>query len=282
MTFAQYIILIESLKALFSNRVIGVIPSLETFALSAVYDWIEQNLDTKKGAIIIEAATIEAINDFDAYMMKELTDFQKYKEAVSDSLKGLPKIAETIEKFQTSQHGIDWNKLNIKPQQELVINEALNAYTGSGLNSNFVQPLRDKIYVNVVSGANLTEIKEQLKEEIISGKVDSKLSKYLTNTSMQAVDAYSGIINKKLMETFNYDFVQMSGSLIKTSSPQCVKGINEFDGLISRETYAKILEPIAEKNGLILGTTFDTLDFFKFHWGCRHEFTPTMTKTKTI
>ena len=87
------------------------------------------------------------------------------------------------------------------------------------------------------------------------------------------------MVNKKLMDTFDYPYLQMSGSLISTSAPQCVKGINEFEGLISIETWKKVIEPLAKKHGLIEGTTFKNLPFNKLHWGCRHEFTPTMVKT---
>jgi hypothetical protein len=276
MTYPEYIALIEALKAKMEGRVIGIIPGIENFAYQALIDWIDESLSTRAGNLIASEETISILNDFDSSFLRVLNGMKAYKGAVSGLIKDLPKIGNAIEKYQTAANGISWAAAKVGPVQELVVNEILKAYTDNGLNKTFVQPLRDLLYQNIVAGASVKEVKTVLKDYVKSGDAPSKLSRYLTQTSQQAVDSYSGAINKKLMDTFDYPYLQMSGSLIKTSAPQCVKGIREFDGLISVETWRDVIEPLAKNHGLIDGTTFKNLPFNRLHWNCRHEFSPTM------
>lgn len=278
MTYAEYIAIIEALKAAMEGRIIAIIPDVENFAYQALIDWIDESLDIRAGNITASEETISILNSFDSSFLKVLNGMKAYKGAVSGLIKDLPKIGNAIEQYQTGANGISWAAARVGPTQELVVNEILKAYTDNGLNKNFVQPLRDLLYQNIVAGASVRETKAILKDYVKSGEAPSKLSRYLTQTSQQAVDSYSGAINKKLMDTFDYPYLQMSGSLIATSAPQCVKGINEFDGLISEAVWKETIEPLAKKHGLIEGTTFKNLPFNKLHWGCRHEFTPTMVK----
>lgn len=278
MDYAAYIALLDALKVAMEWKVIGIIPDLEDFALEALYDWIDESLSVRKGLLEADDETISILNDFDNSFLRVINGMKAYKGAVSSLIKDLPKISNAIEQFQTSANGISWAEAEVDPVKKLVVNEIINAYTDNGLNRNFIQPLRDLLYQNIAAGSSVKETKAILKDYVKSGEAPSKLSRYITQTSQQAVDSYSGAINKKLMDTFDYPYVQMSGSLIATSAPQCVKGINEYEGLIDRETWTKVIEPLAKKHGLIEGTTFKNLTFNKLHWGCRHEFTPTMVK----
>lgn len=90
----------------------------------------------------------------------------------------------------------------------------------------------------------------------------------------------SGAINTKILEQFNMNGLLMTGSLIDISSPQCKYVINELGGKITRESWPQI-KAIAEKHGLIQGTTFDNLPTNKLHKKCRHDFYPIMFK-KTL
>jgi hypothetical protein len=278
MNYLEYIALLEGLKQLLEKRVIAVIPDMENFAYEALVQWITENLDISKGNLVASEETIAILNDFDNAFLKVLNGMKAYKGAVSSLIKDLPKISNAIEQYQTSVNGISWAAAKVEPVQKLVVNEIMNAYADNGLHKEFVQPVRDLIYQNIAAGTSVKETKAILKDYVKSDEAPSKLSRYITQTSQQAVDSYAGAINKKLMDTFKYPYLQMSGSLIKTSAPQCRKGINGYDGLISEEVWENEIKPLAEKNGLIKGTTFKSLPFNKLHWGCRHEFTPTMRK----
>ena len=87
----------------------------------------------------------------------------------------------------------------------------------------------------------------------------------------------SAAINTKLLKTFDYDGILMTGSLIDISSPQCKYVIKELGGTITRKNWA-LVKAIAEKHGLIEGTTFDNLPTNKLHKKCRHGLYPIMLK----
>lgn len=279
MTYREYIALIQKLKRENEERIIGIIPDMEDLAYNALLDWMDSSLDVKSGSLVATPETVKILNDFDNGYLRVLNEIKLYSGAVSSFVKNLPDLADAIKTFQTQGGAIDWGKANIGDTQKLVVNEILNAYTDNGINSKFVQPLRDQLYQNIAAGTNFKEAKASLKDFVKSGKdTTGKLSRYLTNTAMQAVDGYTGAINKKLMNTFAFPYVIMSGSLIATSAPQCVYAINKLNGIISKADWENKVKPIAENNGLIDGTNFSNLDFNKLHHGCRHDFTPSMLK----
>lgn len=277
MMYDQYIKKLAALKEANENRIIAIIPDMETFAYQALIDWMDESLDIKNGNLIASAETVSILNGFDSAFLRVLNQIKAYEGAVSKFLKHLPEMSDVIEEYQVGTQGIKWP--DITASEKLVVNDIIEAYTDNGLNTNFVQPVRDQLYQNIAAGTNVREAKASLKDYVkgAEGK-DSKIKSYLIQTSQQAVDGYTGMINKKLMDTFDYPYLIMSGSLIETSSPQCRVAIKEFDGLINMEAWA-VIRTIALKNGLIDGTTFKNLPFNKLHWGCRHEFTPSMIKS---
>jgi hypothetical protein len=127
-------------------------------------------------------------------------------------------------------------------------------------------------------GANMKEVKQVLNSYIISGQDESgKLGQYLGQTAIQAVDSYTGSINQQIAKEFKTTGYVISGSLIETSSKQCVYAVETSDnGYLDYSDWKKVLE-IARNNSkarLIPGTTIETLPLNKLHWGCRHDFTP--------
>jgi hypothetical protein len=278
MRYSDYIKTLESLKLANEDRIIGIIPEFESFAYDALIEWMENSLEIKAGSLIATDETNEILNQFDSAYLKFITKLKSYKGAVTSFVKELPKMGTIMQHYQEGTNGIDWSKANIGPTQKLVVGEIINAYTENGLNTEFVQPLRDLLYQNIAAGTNMADAKKQLNDYIVGpGDKSGKLKSYLTQTSQQAVDSYTGAINKKLMDTFDYSHLIMSGSLIATSSTQCRYGINNLDGIIKVEDWPALKE-MADNNGLVKGTTFKNLPFNKLHWGCRHEFTPAMLK----
>lgn len=277
MEYAAYIALLETLKQQATNKLIGVMPNIERLAYEALIDWLAESMTVNDGMLEASDKTVDMLNGFDTLYLETLNNIRQYRGAVTQFVQDVTKLSDAMREFQESANKIDWAAANIAPTQKLVVSEILNAYQATGLNAEFVQPLRDLIYQNVAGGASLKDLREQLKAYVISGKDKSgKLARYVQSTAQQAADSYTGAINKKLMDTFEYPYVVMSGSLIATSSPQCRKAISEHAGVFDKKYFETTLKPIAEKNGLMNGTTFQNLPFNKLHWGCRHEFTPLM------
>jgi hypothetical protein len=276
MTPEEYIAAVAKAKADAERAVIVKLPDLEQQAYQLIIDFLDANVDTVNGRLVPNERATRALNSFSDLYLGALTDLSDYKGAVGQYLKNLRDVDGLIRQFQATDQGLPLDRANLGAVQELVVSEIINRYTENGLNPGFVQPLRQVLFNNISAGTNKIQARQQLEDFIVSGKDSTgKLSQYLEQTAQQGADSYTGAINARIMQVFKVDTYIMSGSLIKTSSPQCRFAINELGGLIDRGDWPDV-KAIAVKNGLIEGTTFDNLAFNKLHWGCRHEFTPAM------
>lgn len=253
------------------------LPKMETAAYEILISLIEENLTIEEGKIVTGASFVKQLNKLTVNLLDLLQKDSSFQGPVSQFVKRMPQISEAIADFQMEVNGIKVPAMETvkKVIQDEVIDQMLN----NGLNQAFVQPLRDLIFQNATSGLSLKQAKQRLKEYISGGKDTSgKLGRYLDQTAEQAVDSYSGAINKKLHETFDYDGLLITGNLIDNSSPQCRFAIEELKGEISKEDWPKVKDKATKRFPLIEGTTFENLPLNRLHWGCRHSFYPIMIK----
>ena len=276
--FEQYIKRLQEAKDRSEGFITGAVVDMQEVIYDALLHWMDNTLEYKGGELVATEDTINLLNDFSEGFGRTITRLEPYKNAVRGFIKSLPSLADEILAYQKAA-GIPVQKAAIPETQTVVVNSIVDAFTGNGLNANIVQPLRDLLHQNVSAGTRLQDAKQALKEYVKSGQdTTGKVERYATQTAQQAVDSYTGAINKKLMDTFDYSHLIISGSLIKTSSPQCRFAVNQLDGIFNKKQFDAQLVPLAEKNGLISGTTFINLPLNKLHWNCRHEFTPIMLK----
>lgn len=273
MTYEEYIKKLQALKDGAERQLGAKLPAIEKQAYQALLDYIDDNLDVKDGKFVANDRAVKALQNFTDLFMAAVNDLGDYKGFVSGYLKNFKSMGALMTEFQTN-NGIDVKPARIGAVQEIMVNEILDRYTNNGLNQGFVQPLREVLFNHVSGGLSKKEAMNQLRDYIDSGKDTSgKLGRYLEQTAQQGVDSYTGAVNTRIMQTYKIDTYIMSGSLIATSSKQCRFCIEKLGGLIDRKDWPKVKE-MAEKDGLIEGTTFDNLPINKLHWGCRHEFTP--------
>lgn len=279
MTPEEYAAKLKEIKDAQERAIVSQLPQLEREALLLLEQWVDDNLTVKGGSFVVDEETRTALNGFTDAYIEGFTELQNYRGAVSNYLKDFKSVDQLIAEFNDSQ-GIDIKRANIGPTQELVLSNVIERYTSNGLNAGFVQPLRQLLFNNAAGGLNKKQAMTQLREFIQSGQdTTGKLGQYLEQTAQQGVDSYTGAINTRIMQSFDITTIIMSGSLIETSSLQCRFAINELNGIIERDDWPELME-LAENDGLIEGTTFDTLPFNKLHWGCRHEFTPAVLTDK--
>lgn len=238
---------------------------------------LEKDFDFKQGKIVADKNFIKQLNKLTVDVLDLLQKEPKFSGPVSQFVKRMPAISEAISEFQKEVNGIKVPAF--ETAKNIVIDEIIDKMLDNGLNTNFVQPLRDLIYRNVSGGLSLSQARADIKEYIQGGKdVSGKLGRYIDQTAQQATDSYSGTINAKLLQEFNYDALLVTGSLIDNSSPQCRFAINELGGKITRENWPQVVAHVGKNAPLIEGTTFDNLPANRLHWGCRHSFYPVMIK----
>ncbi len=252
------------------------IEQMNDLAYTVVTTALENNFDFKAGKVEQNRNFIKQLNKLSVQILDLLQTTPKFTGPVSSFIKDLQPIYDEISSFQKTINGITVPALDTV--RTIVVTEVIDQLLNNGLNSGFVQPLRDLIYQNFTSGLSLKDAKVQIKDFIAGGKdVTGKLERYIDQTAQQAVDSYSGMINKKLLEQFKYDTLLVTGTLIDTSSPQCRFVINDLDRRVTKENFDE-LKKIGLKHGFLKTTTFESLPIDLDHWGCRHGFYPYISK----
>lgn len=279
MTVLEYIQQLNRAKQTASDRFSGL-SVLERAVVEGSYEWLIDNLDLQRGNVVVNDDLTETMNRFLDAVVGIINENNNFKGKVSSFLSDLSTIQANNKKFHSTFNHLDIEKAGVTTVQKAVVEEVLQQFAGNGLNAGFVTPLRDGIFHNILLGSSIKDVKQVLQTYIISGEdTTGKLQSYLHNTAIQAVDTYTGAINQKLVQEFTFTGYIISGSLINTSSVQCIKAVEESDktgGYLPFSEWKKILE-IARHNKkakLIEGTTIETLPLNKLHWGCRHDFTP--------
>ena len=285
MSIAEYIANLNRIKdealANWSN-----LSPIEKEVFENSFDWLVDNLDIKRGTVNVTDDLTSQMNDFVQVVVDIVNKSKGYESKVSGFLGDLDTIQENNKKFHGSFNNFDINTAGVKNVQRTVVEEIINQYTDNGLNPNFAAPLRDGIFRNLLAGANMKDIRQYLQNYILGGEDQSgKLHQYLNQTAQQAVDSYTGMINQQLNKDFKFTGYIISGSLIETSSQQCIYAIehaHDPGGYLSFTEWNQVLD-IARNNKkakLIEGTTVINLPINKLHWGCRHDFTPVIVKPK--
>lgn len=276
MTIKEYINKLRQAKQLAVDRW-GNLSQLERAVVDGSFDWLVDNLEIKKGEIQINEDLSATMDDFVRAAIQTINNVPAFQSKMKLFLQDLTTISNNNKSFHRTTNNFNIDKAGVNDVQKAVVDQIIDQFRGNGLNAHFAQPLKENIFRNILAGANMREVKEVLNNYILSGADGSgKLSSYLDQTAMQAVDAYTGAINQKLIEDFTFTGFIISGSLIETSSKQCVMAVEESaktGGYLPMDEWEKILD-VARDNGLIPGTNLKNLPLNKLHWGCRHDFTP--------
>lgn len=264
-----------------------VATSMERQMVEAAFDWINDNIQIKDGVTTLDPDLAAKLTELQNTIVSIATGSKTYQN-------GLTSFISTIKDIQKNMNilndNINFTNIRdvVKGIQNIVIEETVNAYTENGLNANFAAPLRENIYNNALAGQNMKQIRANLVDYIVAGKDKSgKLYSYLTQTAQQAVDSFTAATNMKIQQEFDSVGMFISGSLIETSSKQCVHAVEwskPMGGFLTNAQWRVILHEAREnkKASLIEGTTLANLDLNKLHWGCRHRFTPSLVIPKPI
>lgn len=273
----EYIKRLQDLKRRAEKR-FDNLGQFESKLLDISFNFLVDKMGLKMGFSIPETLP-EIMDDFVTTLVNYSVKSRLYTSPLNMFLVDLEEIRKNAVEFHKTENKLNISKA-INPVQKAVTQEVINQYTENGLNRHFVAPLRDVMFNNIVAGMNQMEAREYLREYIKGGKDQSgKLKSYLNNTAMQGVDSYSGAINVKIAKDFTFTGYTISGSIIKTSSKQCIYAIETSEsGYLDFETWEQVLKMAREnpRARLIEGTTISNLPINKLHWGCRHEFTPTI------
>lgn len=279
MTVIEYLEQLRRLKKLAVDRW-GVLTSLERQVLEGAFEWLVDNLEIKRGTPKVDEELSVVMDKFVQAVVDTVNNVPVFQSTMKQFLADLSTIQNNNKLFHRTTNKFNIQTAGVTNVQQAIVGQIIDQFENNGLNAHFAAPLKENIFRNMLAGANMQEVKEVLRAYILSGKDQSgKLKSYLDQTAMQAVDAYTGSINQQLIKEFDFTGMIISGSLIETSSKQCVLAVNksaDTNGYLTMKEWNEILE-VARNNPrarLIEGTTIKNLPLNKLHWGCRHDFTP--------
>jgi len=226
--------------------------------------------------------------EFLASIDKRINDKLKksgYYSAVGNFTKSFDQIAKNIQEMHSVYNAIEIASSQIDPFKRIEVNNTIDKLLGSGLSKDFINPVRQTLYRNIMFGATITETEKNLRDFVIStGDKDSKLMRYVKQVSRDSISQFDGSVQQAIGNELKLDAKRYVGSLIMDSRAQCIKWVEM--GIIP---LADLQEEIAWalRNGTYNGkkaqgmnpeTSVATFDIYRGGFNCRHRSIPTKMK----
>ena len=232
-------------------------------------------LNVEGGKIQFDEKNIDLVNELDRVMIDAIQG-SNFPSAISKYLRNF----QTISDFNFDVHN-DVNDLSkteleklVSPVQKLAVETTLNGLTGSGVNTNFIEPVRQGIFQNIVAGTNRTELEEYLRNYVLGNpNVDGLYSRYVKQVTRDALGQFDGQTNARIADEFGLDAFRYVGSLIDDSRPQCRRWIAKRV-LQKSELQSEINWANNNGTGMIGGTTPENFPVYRGGYNCRHAAIP--------
>lgn len=256
------------------NRLIQQLNPTNQRVFSAVKKLID-TMNAKDGKIEFDDQNIDIVSTIDKTIIDAIQS-SEFPSAIAEYLRDF----ETIKKFNFDIHK-DVNDLSeqeledlISPVQKTAVQSTLDGLTGSGVNANFVEPVRQGIFQNIAAGTSKSDLEKYLTNYILGNPdVDGLYSRYIKQVSRDALNQFDGQVNSRIAEEFDLDAFRYVGSLIDDSRSQCIrwvkKRILEKSDLPSEIAWAN-----NNGSGMISGTNAENFAVFRGGYNCRHSAIP--------
>lgn len=241
--------------------------------LLAEVEGLIKKLSIENGKIVYNQKNINIVNDIEA-KIKKIVSQSKYRSQVNDYLKNFEQITEAAKKEQRD-NDVKIGKIKFSDIQKTSIDITVNKMLGTGLDVNFVQPVKDIVFNSIVAGGSVADAELQLKGLVIGdAERQGKLTRYATQIARDSIYGYDGRIQSLIASELGMDCYSYEGSLIKDSRPQCVRWVEDFSGLLKfTELKKEIAWAYKNGTGMIPDTTPDNFAMNRGGYNCRHTVT---------
>jgi hypothetical protein len=232
--------------------------------------------------LIFDETNIDLLNEIDERIVKQL---QGWGGNVKEYLRNF----ETIKQFnfdaQKSVNDLSQKELEdlVNPIQKALTQQTIDGLTGSGVNSQFIEPVKQGIFKNLVAGSTISDLENALRTWTTTTQAgNSLLRRYVTQVSRDALNQFDGQVNSAIAQEFELDAFRYVGSLIDDSRPQCIRWAGR--GVVLKEQLEEEISwAFSNGTGMIPGTNKETFATFRGGYNCRHsaipfKMTPSMKK----
>lgn len=261
-------------------------------------------INARKGA---DDATEKIISDLSAYLEKfELSDgafvinssknaklltgvkselakainSSKYPSSVSAIIRSLPEIERlSVEVISSYNNGfqVDIERLGVSQIRAIQVDAIVQNMTGTGLDFEVLQPIRDAINRNVFSGSTVTETKNYLRKFLEKSDKDkfNRMARYANVWAQDGILQYDGMIYDQFRTEYKPNFIRYIGSLIVDSRPQCVRWRTKYPkGIPIDKLSSEITWGFNTGSGMNPATSSSTFCAYRGGYNCRHKAIP--------
>jgi len=256
------------------NELLSKFDSIEKDIYNAVLKKVK-TFNQKDGKIVFDDDNVTSINEINQIVAESIQK-SDYVNQVKQYLRDFDTIKEFNFDIQKDVNDLSRGELEdlINPVQRGIVNQTLTNLTGQGVNTNFIDPLREGIYKNVVAGTTITDLEGYLNAFINTNPERmGQFKRYVSQVSRDALNQFDGQVNSRIADEFGLDAFRYVGSIIEDSRPQCVRWVGK--GVILKEDLSNELNwAYSNGTGMIPGTTTDNFAVYRGGYNCRHSAIP--------
>lgn len=180
----------------------------------------------------------------------------------------------------------DETKLIFDEITELSKLAAIENLLESGIDANFIEPLIERLKVGVMSGANVSDLVEEIRLYIKGdNEVLGTLSRYVKQVSHDSLIQFNRVYHNAIAEVTGFEFFRYVGTRIRDTRPFCIDFLNDYFHKKEVEQLGRGINPQTGKpltqeqlQGRIRGTNASNIFTNAGGWNCRHEFTAINTQ----
>lgn len=213
-------------------------------------------------------------------MDKKIYDALKkadYNKSVLKYTQNFSLIGDNIQEVHSKFNKVNITDAQINPFLRIEVNNTIDKLSGSGMAKDFINPIRESLYRNIMLGDEITTVEKTLRDFVISSEGnDSKLMRYVKQTSRDAMQQFDGTIQANIANELKLNALRYVGSLIKDSRKQCIRWVSDNGGIIKLEDLQEEIDwAFANGSGMNPLTTLLTFFIFRGGFNCRHRAFPT-------
>lgn len=244
----------------------------------AIFDAVRKKtfeLNAKDGKILFDDTNTDIVSGLNK-TIRDAIQGSSYPDNVKGYLRDFDKIKEYNLDATSKINDLDPGKLAdlVNPIQRSVVKQTLDGLAGSGIDTNFSDPLRNGIYKNIVAGSTFSDLENYLQGYILSNETKlGQFKKYVTQISRDALNQFDGQVNSAIATEYGLDAYRYVGSIIEDSRPQCLRWVGKGVLLLS-ELPTEIAWATSSGSGMISGTTPETFAIYRGGYNCRHSAIP--------
>lgn len=220
--------------------------------------------------------------------IREALKSTTYQRRVSEFISSFDEVAKLNRNIQRGLSDIDIDdRIQLTAiQKEFVDKISNNLLSQSAIDANLVNPIRTILRRAAVSGIKVKDaediLRTHIRGEVVRGNQKaSEIEKYVRINAFEAINRYNGEVQTEIGAAYDMDGIQMSGTIIKTSSQQCrdmLHGEAAFaqyhlgNGIYLTKNIPDLIRILKTYKGITPGLNENNLQALRLHIGCRHSF----------